>query len=298
MSNFVIRPLTALKELESVEALQRLVWDDPSTVVYKHMLISFVRNGGSIIGALDGDNVVGFVLSYLGMESPEAERPAMANLKLVSQRMAVLPEYRNTGIGYDLKLAQRQYAIKQGIRLITWTFDPLLSRNAHLNVRKLGGIVREYERDLYGTANSPLVSLGSSDRVIVEWWVTNNRVEQRISGKRGALSLSQYTDANATILNPTQEGPKGYLQPGGRVIEPQSHVALLEIPDNYQSMARDEPEIAKTWRQHTRDILQELFGAGYVITDFVRGEHGTDERTRCFYALSYGDAMLSRFSTN
>src|SRR5688572_1063507 len=144
MSNFVIRPLTALKELEAVEALQRLVWDDPSTVVYKHMLISFVRNGGSIIGALDGDNVVGFVLSYLGMESPEAERPAMANLKLVSQRMAVLPEYRNTGIGYDLKLAQRQYAIKQGIRLITWTFDPLLSRNAHLNVRKLGGIVREY----------------------------------------------------------------------------------------------------------------------------------------------------------
>lgn len=108
----------------------------------------------------------------------------MANLKMVSQRMAVIPEYRGTGVGYELKLAQRRLAIQLGIRLITWTFDPLLSRNAHLNIRKLGAIGQVYYRDYYGSGDSALVKLHSSDRLLAEWWVTSNRVEQRINGRR------------------------------------------------------------------------------------------------------------------
>src|SRR5262245_29658205 len=122
-----IRPLNALDELAEVEAIQRLVWPDPAVVFSRNQLIPIVRNGGLVLGALDSGRIIGFLISYVGSENLDRDRSAIANLKLVSQRMAMLPDYRDKGIGYELKLAQRQYAIKRGIRLITWTFDPLLS---------------------------------------------------------------------------------------------------------------------------------------------------------------------------
>ncbi|MEP7289147.1 MAG: hypothetical protein ABI947_25625 [Chloroflexota bacterium] len=293
--NITIRALTRLEELEQVEAIQRLVWDDPSAVVYRNVLINLVRNGGLVLGAHDGNRIVGFLLSYLGMESLDSSRPAMANLKMVSQRMAILPEYRDRGVGYDLKIAQRNYAVKQGIRLITWTYDPLQSRNAHLNIRKLGAIVREYWRDYYGTTPSPQVVHGSSDRMIVEWWVTGNRVEQRLAGKRGGLALAQYT-ATAAILNPSQPGSNSFAQPSSTIYAPQGVIVLVEIPDNYSAMIIEDPDLTHAWHRHSREMLEQMLAAGYTITDFVRGVH--EGRQRAFYAMTISDAPLGGFSSN
>ncbi len=300
MERFEIRPLTTFEELTQVEKLQETVWEEE--VVRAHMLLSIARNGGLILGAVREGSVVAFLLSYLGLEDPDSDRPAMANLKLVSQRMAVLPELRNTGIGYELKMAQRQHAIRLGIRLITWTFDPLLSRNAHLNIRKLGAIIRDYLPNYYGTGDSPLVKLGSSDRVLVEWWVTNNRVEQRVSGKRSGLSIAQYINANASILNPAQVGEDGLLRPAAQIAQAENSVVLVEIPDNYEAIIQANPELAKSWRRHSRAALETTLAAGYMITDFVHGKH--DGHMRSFYALIYGGEGSSdprppgRFSFN
>lgn len=295
----VIRPLTTLEDMEAVEELQRMVWDSPSTVIYRHMLVSFARNGGSVIGAFEGDTLIGFVVSYLGTEHPEGDRPAMANLKLVSQRMAVLPEYRNSGVGFELKLAQRQFAIKQGIRLVTWTFDPLQSRNAYLNIHKLGAIVREYYRDYYGTQPGPLVTLNSSDRLLVEWWVTGNRVEQRIGGKRSGLTIEQYINGNAAILNTTQVGHDDLPLPVGKVRQPETRLAMVEIPENFNAIVERDPELAVAWRAHIREALEGPLLAGYAITDFVHGPY--EGRSRSFYALSYADygpdIPLTRYSS-
>ncbi len=296
MGSIEVRPLKTWEETSDVEALQSSVWDDPTWVIHRNMMISMVRNGGLLLGAFDDEHLVGFLLSYLGTESPESPRPAMANLKLVSQRMAVLPDYRNRGIGYDLKLAQRQFAMRQGIRLITWTFDPLLSRNAHLNIRKLGAIARDYHRDYYGTEPSPQVTLGSSDRLLVEWWVTSNRVEQRITGKRGGLGVAQYTDATAAILNPTRLGANGFVQPSDTVYRPQSMVSLIEIPDNYGDMVGADPGLAKGWRQHSRDVLEQTLRAGYTVTDFIHGPF--EGRTRSFYAMTVAEVAAGGFSSN
>lgn len=299
MSDYVIRSLKTLEELRAVEALQRLVWDDPTTVIYSHMLISLARNGGSILGALRGDQLIGFIISYLGLEAPESERPAMANLKLVSQRMAVQPEYRGTGVGYELKLAQRDFAIGLGIRLITWTFDPLLSRNAHLNIRKLGAIGQVYYRDYYGSGESALVKLHSSDRLLAEWWVTSNRVEQRINGRRGSLTLQQYLEGNANILNPTTVNAQGLPIPAERIESPQSTLALVEIPTDYDAILNRDLDLAQAWRTHSREALERLLNDGYAVTDFIHGAY--EGRERSFYVLSYGeysDIRLSRFSTN
>jgi predicted GNAT superfamily acetyltransferase len=296
LENVEIRSLTGLDELAEVEAIQHIVWDDPSTIIYRNALVNFSRNGALVLGAVDEGRIVGFLLSYLGIESLESDRPAMANLKLVSQRMAVLPEYRDRGVGYALKLAQRDYALKQGIRLITWTYDPLLARNAHLNIRKLGAIVREYWRDYYGTAPSPQVVLGSSDRFVVEWWVTGNRVEQRMSGKRGGLTISQYTDANARVLNPTEMASDSFARPGNAIYQPQGMVVLVEIPDDYNAIVKHDPELARAWREHSRDILVSTLTSGYTVTDFVRGNY--EGRMRSFYALSVVDAPTGGFSYN
>ncbi|MFQ3534522.1 MAG: GNAT family N-acetyltransferase [Aggregatilineales bacterium] len=299
MSNYLIRPLKTLEELQAVEALQRLVWDDPTTVIYRHMLISLARNGGSILGALQGDQLIGFIISYLGLEAPESERPAMANLKLVSQRMAVRPEYRGMGVGYELKLAQRNLAIELGIRLITWTFDPLLSRNAHLNIRKLGAIGQVYYRDYYGSDASALVKLHSSDRLLAEWWVTSNRVEQRINGRRASLTLQQYLEGNANILNPTTVNTQGLPVPAKHTEQLHSTLALVEIPTDYDAILSCDLDLAYAWRAHSREVLEQLLNDGYAVTDFI---HGTYEgRERSFYVLSYGEyseVRISRFSTN
>jgi chorismate synthase len=290
--NIVIRELAGLQEMKQAEALQRLVWNDPTTVIYSHMLISFSHSGASVLGAFDGDELVGFLLAYLGLESPDADRPAMANLKLVSQRMAVLPSYRDSGIGYELKLAQRRYALRRGIRLVTWTFDPLISRNAHLNIRKLGAIVREYTRDFYGTEPGPLTTFGSSDRAVVEWWVTNNRVEERIHRRRAALTLPQYLESDVLIINPTAPAARGYLQPGPHIHTPQSMLAMIELPDNINDIRDDDPELAKAWQLHLRQVLEGVFAAGFLITDLVRGDQAGQMRT--YYVVSHRDAVLSR----
>jgi predicted GNAT superfamily acetyltransferase len=294
MLDCVIRPLKTLEELKAVETLQRLTWDDPSTVIYQHMLISLVRNGGLILGALRGEQLIGFAISYLGLEAPDSGRPAMANLKLVSQRMAVLPEYRDAGVGYALKLAQRRFAIEHGIRLITWTFDPLLSRNAHLNIRKLGAIGQLYYRDYYGSSDSPLVKLHSSDRLLAEWWVTSKRVEQRLNGERAALTLQQYLEGGAALLNPTGLSASGLPVPSEGVETPHSALVLFEIPTDYDAIASYDVGLARAWRAHSREGLEQLINNGYAVTDFVRSAY--EGRERSFYVLSYGEQGASRDS--
>lgn len=288
-TQLVIRELSTLQEMQQAEALQRSVWNDPTTVVYTHMLLSLAQNGSPLLGAFDGETLIGFLLGYFGLESPEADRPAMANLKLVSLRMAVQPHYRDSGIGYELKLAQRRFAIRQGIRLITWTFDPLVSRNAHLNIRKLAAVSREYFRDYYGNDPSPLTSHGTSDRLLVEWWVTNNRVDQRLHSGRIGLTLPQYLDSGVTVVNPAQPALRGYIQPNPTVIPPAGKLALIEIPDNISDIRDDDPDLAHAWQQQVRAIMEGLFTDGFIITDFVRGEQ--DGRMRTFYVVSHRDAL-------
>lgn len=297
---FPLKYLDTLDHMRAVEQLQRQVWDSPSTVIYPHMLLSFARNGCPLIGAFDNNRLIGFLLGFLALESPEADRPAMANLKLASQRMAILPEYRDSGVGYALKLEQRSFAMKQGIRLITWTFDPLQTRNAHFNIRKLGSVVREYLVDHYGNIESPLVTAGTSDRITAEWWVTNNRVEQRLNGKRNGLTIAQYLDGNAAIINPARFGDEGLLHPTDTLSTAQNTLLMVQVPDNYNTFAPSHEDLAKTWRAQIRATFTKLLGSNYMITDFVRGQNpnNPDDPAHAYYVFSYADATIGRFSTN
>jgi predicted GNAT superfamily acetyltransferase len=288
MSNEIkIRPLTTLDEMYTVADLQKIHWgDDDESLVPAHMLYSLASFGGHVLGAFDGDKLIGALIGFLGTNNEEPERPAMANLQFVSKRMVVDPEYRSQGIGYRLKLAQRDFAMQQGVRLVTWTFDPLLSANAHLNIRKLGGICKHYLKDYYGTSQrGNLATLGSSDRFLVEWWVTHRRVKERLTGGRGDLKLSAYLEANTPILNPTTLGEDGLVRPATRLNSLTGTLALIEVPRNYPHIVGRDEALARHWRAHSRQVFMSVIAEGFIATDFLSETY--EGRERAFYMMSY-----------
>ncbi len=286
MSEIRIRALTTLDEMRSAVELQKSFWgSDLEATVPAHMLFSLATHGGHVLAAFDGEKIVGVLIGFLGTSGDEPDRPAMANLQIVSKRMVVLEEYRGQSIGYHLKREQRRLAIKQGVRLITWTFDPLLAPNAHLNIRKLGAISDTYIENYYGTVEGGgLTTLGTSDRLVADWWVTNRRVEERLNGDRGGLGLRHYLEADTRIANATRADSSGYVLPAEQILLPTTSLVLGEIPVNYGAIVRDNPELAQIWRTHVRALFQRLFGLQYIITDFVR--ENFEGRDRAFYLLS------------
>ena len=298
MDTIVIRPLTTLDDMRPVVELQRIYWgDDLESVIPAHMLFSLANHGGHVLAAFEGDRTVGVLVGFLSTNVEETNRPAMANLQIFSKRMVVLPEYRGRGIGYRLKLAQRDLAIKQGIRLVVWTFDPLLAPNAHLNIRKLGVICSSYHENYYGTSNEGgLAKLGSSDRLMAEWWVTNRRVVERLHGSRGGLKLAHYLEAETPIVNPSALTDDGILVPAETPISPAGALALVEIPTQYTALEAGNPKLARAWRLHIRRVFGQTFARGFIVTDFLTETY--EGRERSFYLLSYSGPQVDSFSMN
>src|SRR5688572_26396681 len=151
----IVRELTLLEEFEACLDLQRdgFGWSDVELMPSRFFVVSR-HIGGLVLGAFDGDKLVGFLSAIPGIRNG---KPYWH-----SHMLAVTAGSRDSGIGTRLKSAQKEHALQRGIRLIEWTFDPLVSRNAYLNIEKLGVIVRRYYPSFYDS---------DSDRLIAEWWL-------------------------------------------------------------------------------------------------------------------------------
>lgn len=172
-----IRPLIELSELAKCVELQREAWGAADIdVIPVRMLVTQNRIGGMVLGAFDNERLVGFLNAMPGIRDGIPY--------WYSQMLAVAKAYWNSGVGSQLKLAQRDVARQRGIRLIEWTFDPLESKNAYLNIAKLGVIIRRYYVNLYGVTTSQLQQGLDSDRVIAEWWIDEPRVNIGADARR------------------------------------------------------------------------------------------------------------------
>ena len=162
-----IRPLTTISEFEQCLDLQRdgFGWSDADLMPVRFFVVT-QHIGGLVLGAYEGDRLMGFVSSIPGTRNYLSYWH--------SHMLAVAQEFRNKGIGARLKFAQREYAIQRGIRLIEWTFDPLEPRNAYFNIEKLGVIVRRYFPNFYGETTGLQGGL-PTDRVVAEWWLDRKR---------------------------------------------------------------------------------------------------------------------------
>ena len=168
ISNIRIRDIDEVAEMRDVEELQKEVWGIPDLdVVPMTQLVAAKEAGGVLVGAFDRETLVGFVYGF-----PSYERGRLAHH---SHMLAVKPEYRNCDLGRRLKLAQRDRVVEQGVELISWTFDPLQSLNAHFNFNKLGVIADRYLLDFYGADAASFLHQTGTDRLWVSWFVSRER---------------------------------------------------------------------------------------------------------------------------
>lgn len=313
-TRFLLRILEAPDEMQAVEDLQRLVWPGSETdVIPLHVLVTFAHNGGVVIGAFAPEQadpvhpgvadparesytrLIGFVCGFPGLYyTPDGPRP-----KHCSHELGVHPDYRQQGVGFALKRAQWQMVRHQGLDLVTWTYDPLLSTNAFLNIARLGGVCSTYLREVYGTMRDELNAGLPSDRFQVDWWINTQRVQRRLSRQaRRPLDLAHFLSAGAEIINPTTADSRGYALPEGQHSSGQANaepikysqpLLLVEIPADFMALKAADPGLGLEWRLHTRALFESLFAQGYLVVDFVRLQ---GQQSRSFYLLSHGENTL------
>ncbi|MGO4515258.1 GNAT family N-acetyltransferase [Terriglobus sp. 2YAB30_2] len=191
-TEIVIRELSELSEFDLCVDLQLKVWNySEQDLVPRRVFLVAYRIGGQVLGAYDGERMIGFAMGLPGFRNGHSY--------LHSHMLAVLPEYRNGGIGRRLKLAQRDGALAKGFDLMEWTYDPLEIKNAYLNITKLGAISRRYKADFYGSSTSPLQGGLPTDRLYAEWWLKSDRVKTVLAGGKPRMEIERTVEVPAAI---------------------------------------------------------------------------------------------------
>ena len=187
-----IRSLTELAEFDLCVELEMAVWGyDPADMIPRRMFLLASRIGGQVLGAFVDGRISGFAMALPGYRNGHAY--------LHSHMVGVLQEQRNLGLGRRLKLAQRDDALARGFDLMEWTFDPLEIKNAHLNIARLGALVRRYKTNFYGPSSSPLQGGLPTDRVYAEWWLRSDRVRRVLAGEQPEFEIVEHVDVPADI---------------------------------------------------------------------------------------------------
>ena len=211
----LIRKCRGFEEYAACVRLQSEVWGyEVSDAIPLREFVVIERIGGQIIGAFDlarstqpggdGPSMVGFVMSMPGV------RDSLPYLH--SHMLAVLPNYRNLGIGRKLKLAQRVDALSRGITTMEWTFDPLEIKNAYLNIVRLGAVVRSYTPNFYGVFSSRLQAGLPTDRLHAEWMMDSPRVRATLKGGTVILPEIQESISIPAAIGEWKQSPSGFPQ--------------------------------------------------------------------------------------
>ncbi|HTP02245.1 MAG TPA: hypothetical protein VMJ64_12805 [Anaerolineales bacterium] len=288
MKEWNIRVLETPEEMSAVEALQRDVWPGSETdVVPAHLLITVVHNGGLVLGAFVEERLVGFVFGFPGLESTaDGPRP-----KHCSHMAGVHPDHRDSGVGFALKRAQWQMVRHQDLDHITWTYDPLLSRNAYLNIARLGAVCSTYRRSEYGEMRDGLNAGLPSDRFQVDWWLNTHRVNRRLGKRpRPTLKLSHLTRVGVHPLYTMHSGEDGLPRPPEHVPALDTQLITGEIPADFMALKAADFSLARDWRYFSREFFETAFARGYIVTDFVY-DRGHDT-PRSLYVLTDGESTL------
>ncbi|MDY6874922.1 MAG: hypothetical protein SWK90_01780 [Chloroflexota bacterium] len=261
-----IHPIQTHDEYRAAERLQRAVWNfEDIDIVPDHLLLTVSKNDGVVLGAFEplpegGEGLVGFIFGFTGL-SPDGK------MKHCSHMAGVASEYQGQNVGYCLKLAQREYVLGQGIDLITWTFDPLESRNARLNFHKLGVTCRIYLRNLYGSMRDGLNVGLLSDRFQVDWHIASDHVASRLRDDWIAPSLSALQAEGVQVLNLSIPGD--LPRPPQTILPIKGDRLLIQIPARFQAIKLADMGLARAWREHTRVLFEAAFAKGYTVIDLI-----------------------------
>lgn len=239
-----VRKLTEMKELEEVQALERKVWGmDPLPT---HQTFTVSKHGGLILGAYIKEKLAGFSYGFPGFQNGKAY--------FCSHMLGIDPGHQKQGIGRLLKEKQREKCLELGYNLIIWTFDPLLSVNAYLNLHHLHGLITKYTENLYGEMDDQLNRGIPSDRFTIEWWI-GSKHEEAITTMGRKVGMT-----NQNILKDICSFLDIHSQDSW----------FVRIPADFQKLKADDHEAALDWRLKTRLVFQELLDAGFIGIDVRR----------------------------
>ncbi len=253
MPRVVIRRLKSLQEYRECERLQNEVWGNLG--VGSEVLSVTQKYGGMVLGALVDGRVAGFIYAFL----------ARYHGRLIhwSHMMAVEAKHRDKGLGFRMKFAHRRLALDEGIQTICWTYDPLQSRNATLNLHRLGAVANEYIPDCYGHFPSLIEKGLPSDRLVAKWRLATPRVVGRLASKAPALA------ARYPRVNDTRQAAGGFIENQRLRLDLDAPHLLVEIPTNTDAMRAGNLELARRWRLETRRLFLHYLRAGYGVEDFL-----------------------------
>jgi predicted GNAT superfamily acetyltransferase len=277
---FAVRDLIQYEEFLQVREVQQQIWGfTQGEGLYPPMLKTAADNGGTIIGAFDGAKLIGFLFGFVGLHTDR-------HLKLCSQTMGILPEYRNKGVAATLKWAQRERVLANEIDLITWTYDPLEAPNARLNLHTLGGVAHIYKQNIYGENFGALGKGLPSDRFLVEWWIATERVQQR----HDRIAVEPI-GVDSPIVNACS-GVTGDRRITTIDLNLDAPIIRVEIPNDLQAIKQSNMTLAQEWRLQTRELFETYFARGYEVIDFVRAGEvwGAMRASRNWYVLSKVEA--------
>ncbi|GAB3155028.1 GNAT family N-acetyltransferase [Microbispora hainanensis] len=250
-------------ELRTIAEFERVVrlfdgiwhpepWNPPITA---ELMRALSHAGGYVAGAFEGRELVGAAVAFLAAPAGQALHSHVTG--------AVRP-----GAGFALKLHQRAWALERGLSRITWTFDPLVRRNAHFNLAKLAALPEEYLPDFYGSMGDAVNAGDESDRVLVVWRPADPRVVRACDGLPHRPAGAD--DAVAVLAD--RDGLPVALPADGPAV-------LVAVPADVETLRRTAPETAKAWRHAVRDVLGGLMARGRAVTGFAGGCYVVERRS-------------------
>jgi predicted GNAT superfamily acetyltransferase len=275
-----VRGLGTLAEVQQVCALYDEIWrpEPGSRPVTVEFLRALAHSGNYVCGAFAGDELVGACAGFFA--SP-------AGVAMHSHIAGVSDRVRGRHVGFALKLHQRAWALARGVELITWTFDPLISRNAYFNLGKLGACATEYLPDFYGAIDDGFNSGDDTDRLLVSWPLADAGVSRACQGRAAGADAAALRAAGAAVALDTSPAglpaPPGTGSPGVSTAgswPPGAGTALVRVPDDIDAVRRGDSAAARRWRGAVREVLGGLLAGGGQVTGFDRSGWYVVERGR------------------
>lgn len=226
-----VRPLSSLEECIAASDLLDRIWEQ-RRVMDASVLRAMAAHGGQVLGAFDGDELIGALVGLVGLT--EDRRPV-----LHSHITGVAPQTQHQGVGFLLKSAQRDWCLARGIDVVTWTMDPMVARNAWFNLHKLGAVGVAFHRDYYGPMDDAFNRGERSDRIEFRWDLSSDRVAAAMAGR----------------------GVEAVVNEGSTIVR---------VPPEYHSLRERDPAEAVKWRDRVADELEQALVAGMEATGFLR----------------------------
>jgi predicted GNAT superfamily acetyltransferase len=264
-----VRLLADLHDLEEVHALFNSIWhpDKNNPPVTVEQLRALTHAGNYLAGAYDGDVLVGACVGFFA---------APVGVSMRSHVAGVAAKVRGRNVGFALKLDQRAWALRHGLAEVTWTFDPLLRRNAYFNLVKLGARVGDYLVDFYGEMGDAINSGQGSDRLLVVWEVASPAVIDACGGRLAEVPDAVVANAPLALT----EGGSGRPRVVSGWRRDDAPIVRVQVPADVEGLRRTGPAAAREWRLAVRDVLGELVDNGAQVIGFSRAGWYVVEKAR------------------